>query len=182
MAYQDGFSQFALMKARYLLPALMALSGCATLSETECQTGDWFGIGKSDGAKGRSAEFILEHAKACNEFGIAPKAAPWRAGRVEGLKLYCTPQNAYKVGARGQRLSNVCAGDTQVLEDANFRGRKWHEIGREMDEIEDEISDINDRLAELPDDDPARANLVSERSFLRLDLLGLRAERARYRF
>lgn len=170
------------MKIAFSLLVLLVLASCATLSETECQSGDWFGIGKEDGTRGRAADFILQHAKACNEFGVAPKAGPWRKGRVEGLKLYCTPRNAYKVGSRGQRLSPVCSGDVSPLEQANFRGRQWHDIGREINSIEREIQDINAELANLAADDPARASLVSERSFLRLDLLGLRAERARYRF
>lgn len=169
---------------RYVIFVVLlgGLAGCASLSETECQSGDWYGIGLADGAAGRSADFIYQHAKACNEFGIAPKASPWRKGRAEGLKQYCTPTNAYRLGSKGRRLSAVCPGEISALERANFRGLRWHDITRDIRDIEGEISTINARLADLPDGDPARSSLVSERSFLRLDLLGLRAERARYRY
>ena len=170
------------MKQTLMLLALLALPACATLSETECQTGDWFGIGKSDGAAGRGPDHIFKHAEACNEFGIAPKAGPWREGRAEGLKLYCTPENAYRIGSRGQRLADVCERDLQSLRAANAKGRKWYDIGREIDRAERDIRDITARLAELPPDDPTRSSLASERSFLRLDILTLRAERSRYRF
>jgi len=163
--------------------ALLILAACATLTESECQTDNWFEIGKSDGARGRSLDFIFEHAKACNEFGIAPKAEPWRAGRIEGLKTYCTPRNAYNVGQRGQKLSPVCSGDNLPrLEAANARGIGWHRINREIPDVECDIREINAILSDLPNDDPARAAFVSERSFLRLDILTLRVQQARYRF
>lgn len=163
--------------------ALLILASCATLTESECQTDNWFEIGKSDGERGRSLDFIFEHAKACNEFGVAPKAEPWRAGRIEGLKTYCTPRNAYDVGQRGQKLSPVCTGDNlQRLEAANTRGIRWHRISREIRDVERDIREINAVLSDLPSDDPARASLVAERSFLRLDILTLRARQDRYRF
>ena len=163
--------------------ALLIIASCATLTESECQTDDWFEIGKSDGERGRSLDFIFEHAKACNEFGIAPKADPWRAGRIEGLKAYCTPRNAYSVGQRGQKLSPVCTGDNiHRLEAANMRGIRWHRVSREIRDLERDIREINAALSELASDDPARVSLVSERSFLRLDVLTLRAEQVRYRF
>ena len=163
--------------------ALLILASCATLTESQCQTDDWFEIGKSDGARGRPLDFIFEHAKACNEFGIAPKAEPWRAGRIEGLKTYCTPRNAYNIGQRGQKLSPVCTGDNlSRLQTANMRGIRWHRVSREIRDVERDIREINAALSELASDDPARVSLVSERSFLRLDILTLRAEQARYRF
>ena len=160
---------------------LCALASCATLDEDECRAGDWYEVGKRDGAKGRAEDFVFQHAKACNPFGVAPQAGPWREGRLEGLKFYCRPSEAYRLGARGRRLAPVCAGDTEDLERANARGLRWHEIGREIDSVEREIASINAQLSALAIDHPSRASLISQRSFLRLDLLSLRAERARYR-
>ena len=165
-----------------LLPVLF-LGACTTLSESECVSGDWFEIGREDGAKGRSSEFILQHAKACNEFGIAPDRARWREGRQLGLKAYCTPRKAYDLGARGRSFANVCpAADQASLQRVNARGRTWHRIGLEIAQTRNEIAAINSELASLPLDDPSRAGLVSQRSFLRLDILTLRARRAQFRF
>ena len=161
---------------------LLILAACATLDEGECRAGNWFEIGKRDGAKGRAADFIFQHAKACNGFGIAPEAGPWRRGRAEGLKFYCQPFEAYRNGTRGRRLAPVCEGDTSALQRANARGLRWHDIGREINSVEREIAAINTRLSSLAIDDPARTTLISQRSFLRLEILTLRAQRANYRY
>ena len=171
------------MRYFLILTALLVVSSCATLSENECRSGDWYAIGLKDGADGRKPDFILQHAKACNEFGIAPKAKPWREGRTEGLKRYCTVPNAYDVGSRGRRLSPVCpAGNLDALQAANTRGLRWHAIGQEIADVQRDIRAINAELAALPPDDPRRASLYSQLSFLRLDLASLRARRIHYRY
>ena len=170
---------------RYLLPLLapFLLAACATLSEDQCRAGDWRAIGQSDGADGRTADFITQHAKACNKIGIAPVRATWEKGRQEGLKLYCRPRNAYEVGAKGKHLSDVCPAEGLAqLERANARGLTWHRIGQDITEAQNDIRAINSELASLAADDPSRSALISERSFLRLDILTLRAQRNQFRY
>lgn len=169
------------MRYALSLAALLFLSACATLSENECRAGDWYSIGRQDGADGRREDFILQHAKACNEFGVRPNKTEWLRGRAEGLKLYCTPAKAFEEGRRGKILSPVCpAASLATLQRANERGLRLNRIEQEIREIENEIRSINSELASLPADDPSRGSLISERSFLRLELLTLRTERARY--
>ncbi len=169
------------MRILLLSAPLLLLAACATLSENECRAGNWRAIGKEDGANGRTEDFILQHAKACNEFGIRPNKTEWLKGRAEGLPLYCTPGNAFREGRRGQHLSPVCPAQAQAtLIRANERGLRVNRIEQEMREIENRIRSINSEIARLPAGDPERSSLASERSFLRLDLLHLRAERARY--
>lgn len=166
-----------------ILLLLPVLAACATLSEDACHAGDWAAIGRADGAEGRTPAHIGKHAKACAEYGIRPDAAAWEAGRREGLRHYCTPFNAYAEGADGRRLSPVCPdADLALLADENHRGMAWYRLGHEIAGIESDIDRINARLAEMAADDPARASLAAERSFLRLDLLRARAERAHYRY
>ena len=164
------------MRYLVLLPALALLAACATLNEDQCRAGNWYEIGINDGAKGRSSDFIFQHAKACNEFGIAPKAAPWREGRNEGLKQYCTPTNAYRIGQRGQHLNPVCTGDklSRLLR-ANDRGLQWFHIESEIRQTRAEIQTINTELATMAVDDPGRGHLISQRGFLRLRITRLRA-------
>ena len=57
----------------------------------------------------------------------------------------------------------------------------WYRIGQDIADAERDIRHINHLLAELPADDPRRSSLYSERSFLRLQILNLRARRMRYR-
>ncbi len=161
---------------------LLLLVGCATLSEDECKGGDWYEIGRSDGADGRKFDFILQHAKACNKFDIKPIASEWRRGRDAGLPLYCTPVRAHAEGKRGKHLSPVCPVSQQArLERANERGLTYHRIRQHINETQRRISHLNTEIASLAPDDPSRSALISERSFLRLDLLSLRTDLARYR-
>ena len=162
---------------------LLVLAACATLSEDQCRNADWEAIGREDGANGRTPDFIEKHAKACNQYGIAPVRAEWEKGRQAGLPLYCQPARAWEEGADGHRLSPVCpATGLEELERANFRGLTYHRIGQDIDEAEREITRINAEIASLAPDDPARVLLASERARLRLEITMLRAERALYRY
>ncbi len=162
--------------------ALLALAACATLSEDDCREGNWTDIGVRDGANGRSPEFLDQHREACAKFGIAVNPSEWEAGRQQGLKSYCTRSNVYREGAKGRRLRPVCPAEAQdALELANDRGLTWYRIGQDIADLERDIRDINRELSSLPADSPARASLISQRSFLRLRILNLRARRALFR-
>ena len=170
------------MKYVFAFASFIVLAACATLSEDQCRAGNWYDIGLSDGSNGRQSKFLSQHAEACAKHGIVPDASEWNRGRLEGLPLYCTRSRAYSEGTQGRRLSPVCPATlVSSLQHANQNGFRFREIERDIREVEREISSINSRLAELAADDPTRSNLVSKRSFLRLDLLRLRAERARFR-
>ena len=170
---------------RYLILALISLllfAACASLSEDECRAGNWREIGREDGMRGRTADFIQTHAKACADYGIRPDRQAWEDGRQDGLLAYCTPHNAYREGTKGHRLSPVCpAENLPRLLAANDRGLDLYDIEREIDDVEREMRDIRAALATLPPDDPARASLRSQLSFLNLKLLRLQSRRLRLR-
>ncbi len=136
--------------ASLALLALVALAACASLSEEACRAGDWQGIGRADGAAGRPEAHLARHAEACAEVGVVPDPVRWRAGRAEGLALYCTPQNAYAAGARGARLNPVCpAADAGRLARANDQGLRWWELTREMSRLDAEIAELDARIDRL---------------------------------
>ncbi len=168
-----------------LCPALIlvaALPACASLDEDTCRAGDWYGVGFRDGTEGRTSDYLLTHARACNDYGIAPARAPWEEGRQAGLPLYCTEDRAWRDGASGRRLSPVCpTGDLRRLAQANDLGLSHHRIEREIGETERRITEISTRLADLPEGHPTRAALIRERRELRRDLVFLRDARWRYR-
>lgn len=161
----------------------IALASCASLSEDTCRGGDWREIGFQDGARGQGPDQVFRHARACNDFGIAPNKTLWEAGRTEGLKLYCTPRNAYREGAEGDHLRPVCPiADRPALLDENERGLSWYRLDRDIDESERRIARIGSLIRDLPDTDPARATLTAERLLLRLEISRLRAQRNRFRY
>jgi len=127
---------------------IVFLMSCASLTEDACRTGDWSSIGYNDGVNGRYESYINEHRDACSDYGIAPNTSAWLLGRIEGLKQYCTVENAYSIGRRGKELNNVCP-ETQLsdLRLANFYGIRYHEIWQEIDALEDEIREIRQVLA-----------------------------------
>lgn len=124
------------------------VAACASLTEDACRSGNWESIGYNDGVRGRAASYINEHRDACGEYGIQPNTSIWSRARIEGLKQYCTPDNAYVVGRRGNELNNVCpTSERSELQLANFFGLRYYEINREVDALEDDVSEIELILA-----------------------------------
>lgn len=163
--------------------SLLTLAACASLSEDSCRAGDWEQIGFQDGARGSSPDRIFQHARACNDYGIAPNKTLWEKGREEGLKLYCTPRMAYEEGADGDRLRPVCPlAERPPLLTQNERGLTWYRLGRDIDDAERRISQIGSIMHDLDETDATRASLTAERLLLRLEISRLRAEQRRYRY
>ena len=97
----------------FLMLALVALGGCASLSEEECALSDWHTIGFEDGSRGYPAERIGDHRKACAKHGYVPDFAAWEAGRNEGLALYCQPARGFNLGSAGGQYQGVCPVDLE---------------------------------------------------------------------
>ena len=98
------------IKHLLLATSLLLLGGCATLSQEQCSTGDWYGIGFSDGTRGRALTRIEDHQEACADYGVAPQIDLYRQGRDEGLLQYCTAANGFRVGSHGNSYTGVCSG------------------------------------------------------------------------
>lgn len=146
--------RFGQRRSTGVLPAVLAAfaaSGCATLNESECRSVDWFQLGARDGGAGYSAGRLGEHRKACSEFGLATDDAAWRQGYDAGLLDYCTADNGYRVGRRGDHYAQVCP----IEEEREFVAA--YELGRETLQVENEFAELNRRI------DPLEARLVNDR-------------------
>ena len=89
--------------------ALTLVAGsCATLSEDQCQTGDWTGIGYQDGSNGYTPDRFGDHVKACAKYSITPDQSLYLAGRTKGLPVYCTLERGFHVGRQSQTYAGVC--------------------------------------------------------------------------
>jgi hypothetical protein len=127
---------------RIIVLLLLALTaGCATLNESECRTVDWRELGRSDGAKGYESSRLGDHMEACGKFGIAPDAEAYRAGREEGLRQYCTLDNAMQLGMNGSGFNQVCPGEISVAFAQTYnRGAALHAIRSDMQDVQDRLN------------------------------------------
>lgn len=120
---------------------LLALTGCATtstLKQADCTLANWQEVGRMDGQRGASSQEILRHSKTC-QGKATPDRKLWEQGRQEGLKSYCTIDNAYNMGRMGYTLQGVCdVGDTKTLEDlhrANLMGLQQYEMSERISHL-----------------------------------------------
>jgi hypothetical protein len=154
--------------------AVLVLGGCASVSKSECQSGDWYDIGVRDGANGYGEERFLDNAKACAKHGLPADRERWSAGRQHGLERYCTPRNGFAVGAQNAGYAGVCPGPNEDgflhgynlgRDLADARGRlghfdhEIHEIHEKLDPHTDNNSDSNSK-DEKPLSDAERIELA----------------------
>jgi hypothetical protein len=180
------------MKYLATLGVVLLLAGCATLSEEECLTGDWTGIGQRDGAAGQVADAqFARHVKACEKAGITPQRAAWQQGYAQGLQSYCTPAKGLDEGLAGRSYRNVCPAGSEAAFLRGYRvGEADYDAREEVRRVEGEISRLEARNAQLratlaTQGDPVlrqelRAN-ESELLRLQLELGFARAEASRTR-
>lgn len=118
---------------------VLNLAGCAAMSEAECRSGDWYGVGERDGRAGRGSR-LGDYAEACEKAGVLPDTAEYANGRERGLRAYCTPENGYRAGVEGQSYQNVCAPEVQAAFLREYeRGRERFEFRRDLDTLRREV-------------------------------------------
>lgn len=139
-----------------LLAGLALLTGCATLSESECVRGDWFGIGLSDARSGHRADRLGEHQKACAKHGYGVDRPAYEAGYHEGLVDFCTPAQAFRSGRDGKNYPDQCPLPlSRSMRPAWELGSDVHALERELDDYQREMNKLD---AEIRDDKTSDAN------------------------
>ena len=118
----------------------LGMSGCASMSRSECAAVDWRTIGYEDGAAGFPGEHIAQHRKACAKYGITPNFDLYQAGRSQGLREYCRPSNGYRLGAVGGSYAGVCPSG---LEAPFLEG---YDAGRQLYTLQSGVADAANRL------------------------------------
>jgi hypothetical protein len=91
-----------------LLAGSLLITGCASISKSACQSGDWYDIGLRDGNSGRTEDRFLDHAQSCAKHGLPADRGQWLAGRERGLEQYCTTVNGLAVGESNGHYGGVC--------------------------------------------------------------------------
>lgn len=122
-----------------IVPAF--IMGCATMSKDECLTADWKERGRQDGMQGKAASYLAKHSSACSEHGVTPDSKQYRAGRVEGLKVFCTPQNAFEYGIKGRSYTpGTCPMKLEKKFMARYRlAKEIHLLRTEVDKLKKDI-------------------------------------------
>lgn len=90
--------------------ATASLSGCASISEKKCLTGNWGDIGYKDGIKGKRRDAISDYADDCADHGVTPNRELYLARYNEGLGFYCTYEKGHALGEEGASYNQVCSG------------------------------------------------------------------------
>ena len=118
----------------------VTIQGCATLSESECETADWRIIGLEDGAAGKPLSQVGRHRKACAEYGVRPDIARYERGHADGVRQYCVPRTGFELGKRGRGHNNVCPADLrEAFRAAYDDGRRVHAAQIEAREAQQRV-------------------------------------------
>jgi Protein of unknown function (DUF2799) len=96
------------MRFVLLASSCLMLTGCASMSKSECVYADWRAIGYEDGANGYPATAVSSRRQACAKAGVTPDMSEYLAGRDRGLEEYCTPANGFATGENGAGYNGVC--------------------------------------------------------------------------
>lgn len=91
-----------------LLPLLLILSACATLSKEDCTSINWRERGQQDGSSGESTAQFNIYQQQCQEHGVSIPKANYLQGHKEGLKTFCNYNNGYKNGEEGTEPMKEC--------------------------------------------------------------------------
>lgn len=125
------------------------LGGCTTLSKEQCLAGQWHALGYTDGINGNTPERLSAYNESCAKFGVVTDYKLWRDGYVQGLEIYCSPENGYSIGLNGKHYYGVCKNPEFIR---NYqrgsleRKQKEHEeeVKRELEEIGEKIKQTTD--------------------------------------
>lgn len=129
---------------------LLALSGCASLSEGQCLASDWETIGYRDGLSGTQSTALMRHQDACLRHGVTPDRKAYLVGWRDGVEQYCQPGNGFTLGERGAGYGNVCPAHLQsAFHHAYQNGRQLYLAQVEIDRLHRAIDQRETRLDEV---------------------------------
>jgi len=137
----------------WILVPMLALTGCAGMSEQQCAVTDWRSVGFEDGVAGRAVSSVGNYRQACSKYGVAPDLDAYRSGHAEGAEVYCRPGRGFEVGRSGQRYQGVCPTESESEFLAAYaEGRHLHELESALYAVNSQISGKQNRIAQLKKD------------------------------
>lgn len=130
----------------------LILGSCTTMSKDECLMGAWGEKGYRDGLAGYDASRLEDHASACAKYGMGTNPQAYMSAREDGLRTYCTWQNGFTEGRRGNSYRGVCrpeeeAGFVPAWED----GREIHAAEQALASAESALNSALSRIEDRED-------------------------------
>lgn len=137
----------------YMLTAFagaLLVSGCASMSESQCVAGDWETVGYRDGLAGKQSTQLLSHQNACVKHGVVPDRDAYLAGWEDGVRQFCIPSNGFNAGEAGRSFTNVCPDDQSDAFYAAFQeGRRLYLAKAEIEGLNRTIAQKEYRIKQL---------------------------------
>ncbi len=95
----------------FLIALLCVMSGCESMSVSECKVADWGRVGYADGASGVPQGRLADYTEDCGKAGVVPQASAYRQGWDTGIQRFCTAANGWREGMQGHSGKEaVCQG------------------------------------------------------------------------
>jgi hypothetical protein len=128
--------------------AMLQLS-CASMSKEECQMGNWYDYGHRDSSKGGTSDMFMQHSEACMKHGISGNKEQYMAGFKEGLKEFCTPENAYQFGVGGGQYKNTCPPALHSKFNMSYKkGKEIYDINSQINSLQGEVDRLSNDMVD----------------------------------
>ena len=161
-----------------LLLAALILTGCESMTVSECKVADWSRVGAADGAKGESDRRIADYTEDCGKAGIVPNAKAYRRGWDAGIVQFCIPVNGWREGIQGHSgKASVCQGQAGYGWFSRYlaAGLQVHNTQSQMQRNSRESERLQKRLEESKNDEEKK-NLRNDLRYIDRDQLRLRSQ------
>jgi len=158
------------------------LPACASISESECQAGNWADLGYRDGVNGKGRDRIADYVQTCGEYGAGVDRSAYLSSYETGLTHYCTYDKGFERGKDGNSYNTVCqgpmAGEFRAGYDNGYGEYQLREQYRKYEadiaDSENELGDVKDRLADPTTSADEKDRLAKKKKRLKRELEDLR--------
>lgn len=133
---------------RFFLSGLLVigLSGCVAMSERDCVTTDWYGVGQRDAERTYPTSRLYDRMQSCQKYGVVineQDKEAYLAGHQNVTQSYCTPEQGFQLGLNGTGYYGSCSSysrETDRLFRVNYQnGKRIYEARRNYDSILSEL-------------------------------------------
>jgi hypothetical protein len=158
------------------LALLVLLTGCQSMSESQCRVADWGRVGFNDALQGVSESRLANYAEDCGKIGVQPDKRAYRSGWDAGIVKFCMPVNGWRQGVEGHSgKESLCTGQPGYAQFSSnlYAGLQVYNTTEQIRRNDYEIHRLQDKLEKAKDD--------GERKNIRRDLANLDHDQYRLR-